>query len=68
VFSVDSELGRPVVRVVDSTTHEVIRQIPNEVALRLARNLNNLQDQMLSEQFGSAGSVNGRFSLINIRT
>jgi flagellar protein FlaG len=68
VFSVDSELGRPVVRVIDSSTHEVIRQIPNEVALRLARNLNALQDQTLSKLFGSGGSASGRFSLINTKT
>ena len=39
VFSVDHDSGRSVVRVVERGTQEVIRQIPSEVALRLARNL-----------------------------
>lgn len=39
-FSVDDDSGRAVVRVVDRDTQEVIRQIPSELALRLARNLN----------------------------
>ncbi len=40
-FSVDEELGRAVVTVVDRQSQEVIRQIPNETALSLARNLND---------------------------
>ena len=39
VFSVDHDSGRSVVRVVERGTQEVIRQIPSEVALRLARDL-----------------------------
>lgn len=38
-FEVDNELGQTIVRVVDQSTQEVIRQIPDEVALRLAENL-----------------------------
>lgn len=38
-FSVDSELGRPVVQVIDASTREVIRQIPSETVLSVARNL-----------------------------
>lgn len=38
-FSVDQELGRPVVKVVDSSRDVVVRQIPSEVVIRLARNL-----------------------------
>ncbi|MDP4546829.1 flagellar protein FlaG [Marinobacter sp. MDS2] len=38
-FEVDLERGETIVRVVDSETQEVIRQIPDEVALRLAKNL-----------------------------
>ena len=65
-FYVDEELDQPVVHVIDSTTHEVIRQIPNEVALRLARNLNALQQQALSRQFGR-GAAGGRLGLINTK-
>ncbi len=45
-FEVDNELGKTIVRVVDQGTQEVIRQIPDEVALRLAENL--LQDEPLT--------------------
>lgn len=66
-FSVDQELGEPVVQVIDSSTREVIRQIPSEVALRLARNLNAVQREALSEQFGSVDGANGRLGLINTK-
>ena len=42
-FSVDEATGKQVVQVVNQTTAEVVRQIPGDVALRLARNLNNLR-------------------------
>ncbi len=45
-FEVNNELGQTIVRVVDQETHEVIRQIPDEVALRLAENLQ--QDEPLT--------------------
>jgi len=45
-FEVNSELGHTIVRVVDQQTQEVIRQIPDDVALRLAENLQ--QDEPLT--------------------
>lgn len=42
-FSVDETTGKQIVQVVNQTTAEVVRQIPGDVALRLARNLNNLR-------------------------
>ncbi|MDX1552106.1 MAG: flagellar protein FlaG [Marinobacter sp.] len=45
-FEVDNDLGKTIVRVVDQSTQEVIRQIPDEVALRLAENLQ--QDEPLT--------------------
>ncbi|WP_166252411.1 flagellar protein FlaG [Marinobacter salicampi] len=45
-FEVNNELGQTVVRVVDQETQKVIRQIPDEVALRLAENLQ--QDEPLT--------------------
>jgi flagellar protein FlaG len=45
-FEIDNELGQTVVRVVDQETQKVIRQIPDEVALRLAENLQ--QDEPLT--------------------
>ena len=41
-LSVDSSSGRAVVRVVDSKTGELIRQIPSEEALELRRALDRL--------------------------
>ena len=38
-FEVDNEAGQTIVKVVDQQTKEVIRQIPDEVAMRLAENL-----------------------------
>ncbi|MDL2284955.1 flagellar protein FlaG [Oxalobacter sp. OttesenSCG-928-P03] len=38
-FAIDDELGRVVVKVIDSETDEVIKQFPSEDALRLARTL-----------------------------
>ena len=38
-FSVDDDTGRTVIRVYDSKTDELIRQIPNEEVLELAKNL-----------------------------
>lgn len=38
-FEVNNDLGETIVRVVDQATQEVIRQMPDEVALRLAENL-----------------------------
>jgi flagellar protein FlaG len=45
-FEVDDNLGETIVRVIDRSTREVIRQIPNEVAVRLAENLQ--QDEPLT--------------------
>lgn len=45
-FSVDDTTGRVVVRVVDSTTEEVIRQIPSEEMLAISRHLlENLESE-----------------------
>lgn len=38
-FSIDEDSGHTVIKVIDSTTKETIRQIPNEEVLKVARNL-----------------------------
>jgi flagellar protein FlaG len=38
-FSVDPATNRLLVRLVNSSTHEVLRQVPTEYVLRLARQL-----------------------------
>lgn len=45
-FEVDNESGQTIVRVVDQQTQEVVRQMPDEVALRLAEKLH--QDEPLT--------------------
>lgn len=45
-FEVDNEMGQTIVKVVDQQTQEVVRQIPDEVAVRLAEKLQ--QDEPLT--------------------
>ena len=45
-FELDESTGKTVITVIDRKTQEVVRQIPDEVALRLARNLQ--QDEPVS--------------------
>ena len=40
-FSIDDNLGRIIVKVIDRETEEVVRQIPPEEFLKVARNLRN---------------------------
>lgn len=49
-FSIDKDSDRMVVKVVDSKTQEVIRQIPSEETLRIAQNLDSPESLILREQ------------------
>ena len=49
-FSIDKDSDRLVVKVVDSETQEVIRQIPSEEMLRIARSLDSSESLILREQ------------------
>jgi flagellar protein FlaG len=49
-FSVDGESGRTIVRVVDTRTQEVIRQIPSEDMLRLRRALESLRGLLFDQR------------------
>ncbi len=68
-FSMDDATGATVVRVVDRTTKTVVRQIPSDVALRLARNLNSISKT--AQPYGSETKVesldSGVLGLINTR-
>lgn len=44
-FSIDEELGKTIVRVIDESTGDVIRQIPSEDMLQLARNLAEIKER-----------------------
>jgi len=44
-FSVDEELGKTVVTVIDESSGNVIRQIPSEDMLELAKNISELKER-----------------------
>lgn len=46
-FSVDHESGQTIVRVVDIATKDVIRQIPNEETLQIAKSIDKLQGLLI---------------------
>ena len=49
-FSVDKDSGEVVVKIVDATTKEVIRQIPSQEILDLANRLKSMTGLLLKEQ------------------
>ncbi len=50
-FSVDADVGRTVVKVVDTDTGETVRQFPSDAALAIARNIDSLlQGQLLARE------------------
>lgn len=49
-FSVDEETGTRVVKVIDRSTKEVIRQIPSEEMLQIARSLERLQGLLFRDK------------------
>lgn len=51
-FSVDEETERTVIKVIDSESGELIRQIPDEVFLELARKLNDDGEFRLIDALG----------------
>jgi len=46
-FQVDEESGKTIIKVFDKLSSELIRQIPNELALELAQNLNDGEPSLL---------------------
>ncbi|MGE4337477.1 MAG: flagellar protein FlaG [Pigmentiphaga sp.] len=50
LFSIDEDTGKTVVKVVDSSTDEVIRQIPSEEIITIAKALDNLQGLLLKQK------------------
>lgn len=49
-FSVDRDTNQTVIRVVDGTTNEVIRQIPSEEVLQLAQSIDRLSGLLLRQK------------------
>jgi flagellar protein FlaG len=49
-FQIDEAVGGPVVTVRSAETGDVIRQIPNEVAVRVAHNIEQFKGLLLNEK------------------
>lgn len=49
-FSVDAGTKKPVIRVMNTTTGELIRQIPSEAALAIAHSIDQFQKSLLLDQ------------------
>ncbi len=49
-FTLDEDTDRPVVKVVDQQTKEVIRQIPTQEALEIAKALDRVQGLLIRQQ------------------
>jgi flagellar protein FlaG len=50
LFSIDEDLGKTVVKVVDRSTKEIIRQYPSEEMLQIAKALDKLQGLLVKQQ------------------
>ena len=49
-FSIDSQSGKTVVRVVDTTTQQLIRQIPSPEMLEISHALDRMQGLLLRQR------------------
>lgn len=49
-FSTDEDSGQMVVKVIDNTTQEVIKQIPSKEMLEMAKALNNLKGLLVQQK------------------
>lgn len=50
MFSVDDDTGRAVIKIIDSSTDEVIKQIPSEEILAIAKALDKLQGLLVRQE------------------
>lgn len=50
LFSVDKDTGKTVVKIVDSATDKVIRQIPSEELIAISKALDKLQGLLVKQQ------------------
>ncbi len=49
-FSIDDSTGKTIVRITDAQTGEMIRQIPSEELLAIARSLDRMQGMLLQQK------------------
>lgn len=50
LFSIDEDTGKTVVKVVDASTDEVIRQIPSEEIISIAKAIDKLQGLLVQQK------------------
>lgn len=50
LFSIDEDTGKTVIKVVDSSTKETIRQIPSEEVLSIVKALDKLQGLLIKQE------------------
>lgn len=50
LFSIDEESGKTIVKVVDSQTKEILRQLPSEEALDIAKSLEKMPGLLIHEK------------------
>ncbi len=48
-FSIDQEVNRTIIRVKNSSTGELVRQIPDETVLRIAHSIEKVKGMLLDE-------------------
>lgn len=49
-FSIDEDTGRTIIKVMDTNTDEVIRQIPTEEAIEIAHTLDKVQGLLFNDK------------------
>lgn len=49
-FSIDNDTGKTIIKVMDAHTQEVIRQIPTEEAVSIARTLDKVQGLLFNDK------------------
>ncbi|MCB1947402.1 flagellar protein FlaG [Nitrosomonas sp.] len=49
-FSIDEDTGKTVIKVMDVQTQEIIRQIPSQEAISIARTLDKVQGLLLNDE------------------
>ncbi len=49
-FSIDEDTGKTVIKVMDATTDEIVRQIPSEEAIDIARSLSKIHGVLFNDR------------------
>ena len=49
-FSIDGDSGRTVVKVIDTETQKVLRQLPSETTIAIAKTLDSVKGQIINQK------------------